>query len=132
MAACLNLRCRGRVVLDVLLDEGEELSVHGDDDAALAGFADGLADSQVEIDGGHDAVPELFVDQRLDRAAVVGDGLVGAVHVGLLEDLSVPAPHGSRSHLLQRGGGELRQELGQLGARGRLDLRLAQQQLTRV
>ena len=70
---------RRSVVGGVLLNVFQEFPVERDDDPFLAHLADRAADGHIKIDGRHDAVAELLVDQKLDGVAVVRDGLVGAV-----------------------------------------------------
>eukprot|EP00630_Chrysocystis_fragilis_P004471 CAMPEP_0197395444 /NCGR_PEP_ID=MMETSP1165-20131217/7087_1 /TAXON_ID=284809 /ORGANISM="Chrysocystis fragilis, Strain CCMP3189" /LENGTH=198 /DNA_ID=CAMNT_0042921207 /DNA_START=242 /DNA_END=835 /DNA_ORIENTATION=- len=122
----------GGVVFGDLLDEGQELSVEGDDDALFTLDANGLADGEVEIDGRHDAVAELLVDQVLDGHAVVRDGLVSAVDVGLLEDLAVEAADGAAHHRVERLVREGREDPLQLRPGRLLQLGLAQQELAHV
>mmetsp|Transcript_35697 Transcript_35697/g.76208 ORF Transcript_35697/g.76208 Transcript_35697/m.76208 type:complete len:223 (-) Transcript_35697:330-998(-) len=86
-------RARRSVVGRHLLYEGKELAVEGDDNALFALLACSGAHVAVEVDGAHDAVAALFVDEALNRLAVVGHRLVGAVDVGLLEDGGVPRAH---------------------------------------
>ena len=57
-----------------------------------------VANIEIEIDSGHDAIPTLLVDKHLDRLPIVRNRLVGAVYVRLLEDFSVESPHRGQLH----------------------------------
>ncbi len=48
---------------------GQEFTVEGDDHSVAAGVFASF-DGETEVDGAHDAVAELFVDQLLDRRTV--------------------------------------------------------------
>mmetsp|Transcript_28279 Transcript_28279/g.95232 ORF Transcript_28279/g.95232 Transcript_28279/m.95232 type:complete len:202 (+) Transcript_28279:49-654(+) len=121
-----------RVVLDVLLDEGQELAVEREDDALLAVLASRRANRHVKVNGRHDAVAKLLVDELLDGHAIVRERLVGAVDVGLLEDLLVPGAHGGDHHLLEAVRGQRGEHDGELALGRLLELRLAIQELARV
>ena len=69
-------RARCAIVGGHLLYKGEELAIEGDDDPLLALQARRRAHVHEKVDGGHDAVAALLVDERLDRQAVVRDSLI--------------------------------------------------------
>ena len=59
----------------------EEFAIKGNDNPLFAMFAGGCPNITVKVNSTHDSVATLFVNDRLDRFAVVRDSFVRSVDI---------------------------------------------------